>query len=74
MRLVAKMPVRRGLSDGSYGLTDHCAAALLSDPSKCIVLYYINELGDLTPNLAKVEVASSSLVSRSMIFRTSTMV
>jgi hypothetical protein len=37
----------------------------MGDPSKCMILFQIKGLDDLEPNLAKVEVASSSLVSRS---------
>jgi hypothetical protein len=39
--------------------------ALLSDPSKCTILFLIKGLDDVGHNLAKVEAASSSLVSRS---------
>lgn len=42
-----------------------CAScALLSDPLKCIILFLIKGLDDLRHNLAKAEVASSSLAKR----------
>ncbi len=46
----------------------HCAfCALLSELLKYIIAFWINELDYLRHNFAKVEVASSSLVSRSKI-------
>jgi hypothetical protein len=46
----------------------HCAfCALLSELLECAIAFGINALYDLRHNLAKVEVASSSLVSRSKI-------